>query len=102
MIQKKNKSKSYQEELLKSLKDPKEAIEYLNAALEENELELFLMALRNVAEAKGMSKLARETQLNRENLYRMLSSEGNPQFSSLTNLLNALGFQLIVDVKSAA
>ncbi|OGQ35911.1 MAG: putative addiction module antidote protein [Deltaproteobacteria bacterium RIFCSPHIGHO2_12_FULL_43_9] len=96
------KSKSYQEELIKGLRDPEEAVAYLNSALDENELDLFLMALRNVAEAKGMSKVARETHLNRENLYRMLSSNGNPQLSSLTTLLDALGFQLVIDFKKAA
>lgn len=96
------KSKNYQTELLKGLKDPEEAVEYLNAALEENELDVFLMALRNVAEAKGMSRVARETHLNRENLYRILSSHGNPQLSSFTTLLDALGFQLVIDVKKAA
>src|SRR3990167_6499425 len=96
------KSKSYQEELIKGLRDPEEAVAYLNSALDENELDLFLMALRNVAGAKGMSKVARETHLNRENLYRMLSSNGNPQLSSLTTLLDALGFQLVIDFKKAA
>lgn len=47
------KSKSYQAELIESLRDPREAAEYLNAALEEVDPELFLLALRNVAEAQG-------------------------------------------------
>ena len=47
------KSNEYQPNLIQSLKDPREAEEYLNAALEEDDPELFLLALRNVAEAQG-------------------------------------------------
>ena len=49
--------------------------------------DLFLTALRNVAEAHGIKKLAEDTQLNRESMYRMLSEQGNPQLSSLTAIL---------------
>ena len=98
------KSKGYKEELIQSLKDPKEAAEYLNAALEEGSLEVFLLALKDVAEALGggMSKLARKTRLNRENLYRMLSEKGNPELRSMGTLLNALGFKLAIEVKKAS
>ncbi len=92
-------SKSYQKDLIKSLKDPREAMEYINVALEEDMPEVFLMALRNVAEAYGFTKLARKTHLNRENLYRMLSEEGNPEFNSLYNLLDSLGLRLHVELK---
>ena len=71
--------------------------EYLNAALEEDDLELFLLTLRNVTEAQGgMARLAEKTKLNRESLYRMLSERGNPEFKSLDVLLHALGFRLAV------
>ena len=49
------KSKSYQESLLASLRDPQEAAEYLNAALEESDENVFLLALNNVAQANGFS-----------------------------------------------
>jgi probable addiction module antidote protein len=39
---------------------------------------VFLLALRNVAEARGMTKLAARSKLNRESLYKMLSKRGNP------------------------
>ncbi|BFU90693.1 MAG: hypothetical protein NTAFB01_18800 [Nitrospira sp.] len=75
----------------------REAEEYLNAALEEGDPELFLLALRNVAEAQGgVAKQAEKTKLNRESLYRMLSERGNPEFRSLDALLHALGFRLAV------
>jgi probable addiction module antidote protein len=95
------KSKSYQDDLLESLKDPREAVEYLNAALHDGDPEVFLIALRDVAEALGgVSSLSKKTKLNRENLYRMLSKRGNPQLQSLSMLLEALGFKLSVEVKS--
>lgn len=91
------KSKAYQPNLIESLRDPRESEEYLNAALEENDLELFLLALRNVAEAQGgVAQLAEKAKLNRESLYRMLSERGNPELRSLEALLHALGFRLAV------
>ncbi len=92
-------SRSYKPELLKALQDPAEAAEYLNASLEEASNELFLLALRNVAEAHGMKKLAEDSRLNRESMYRMLSEQGNPQFASLTAILRELGLKLSVQVE---
>lgn len=94
-----SKSKAYHAELIEDLRDPGEAEEYLNAALEEEDPELFLVALRNVAEAQGgVAQLAEKTKLNRESLYRMLSERGNPELKSLDVLLRALGFRLAVTV----
>ena len=96
------KSRNYQRNLLEALKDPNEAVEYLNAALEEGEPEVFLLALRDVVDSYGgMGKLAESTSLNRENLYRMLSSKGNPEFFSLCTVLSAVGFRLAVEPKTA-
>jgi probable addiction module antidote protein len=71
----------------------------LTAALAEEDSAVFLLALRDVADARGMSTLAAKAQLNRENLYRMLSEHGNPQLDSLTALLDALDLRLAVAVK---
>lgn len=91
------RTKSYQRELIKSLKNPEEAAAYINAALEKSDApEVFLLALKNVAEAYGFSKLSKRAHLNRENLYRMLSGKGNPELSSLKALLNGLGLRLHV------
>ena len=93
----------YQPYLIESLKDPAHALEYLQAALEETDMpEVFLLALRNVAEARGFTKLAKDTELNRESLYRMLSKNGNPSLSSLHTLLDSLGFRLSVEKSSRA
>ena len=97
------KSRSYQSNLLEALKDPNEAVEYLNAALEDGEPEVFLLALRDVVDSYGgMGMLAASTSLNRENLYRMLSTKGNPEFFSLSTVLDAIGFRLAVEPKAAA
>jgi probable addiction module antidote protein len=82
--------------LFEDLRDPEFEIEYLNAALEDEDPRVFLVALRNVAEARGLSQVARDAQLNRENLYRMLSPNGNPQLSSLTALLRSIGLRLAI------
>ncbi|GJL61273.1 MAG: hypothetical protein NPIRA03_41300 [Nitrospirales bacterium] len=65
------KSKAYQPDLIESLRDASEAEGYLNATLEEDDPELFLVALRNVAETQeGVAQLAEKSKLNRESLYK--------------------------------
>jgi probable addiction module antidote protein len=97
------KQPTYHEDLLERLKDPAYAVEYLEAALEEGDMpEVFLLALRNVAEARGMARIARETKLSRENIYPMLSERGNPVLSSLYAILDALGMRLSILRKQAA
>ena len=94
-------SVGYEQGLKEALADPEEAAAYLNAALEDVSQEVFLLALRDVANARGLTHLAREASLNRENMYRILSEKGNPQLSSLTALLDALGLKLAVEPKRA-
>jgi probable addiction module antidote protein len=90
---------SYKEGLVKDLTDPEEAAAYLNAVLVEGSQEAFLLALRDIAEAKGMARISRKAHLNRESLYRMLSSKGNPQLASLASILETAGLRLAVEVK---
>jgi probable addiction module antidote protein len=94
------RSRPYKEGLLERLKDPQEAAAYLDAALEDGDTEVFLLALRDVAEARlgGMTTLAQQTGLNRETLYRTLSDKGNPELASLDKLLHAVGLRLAVEV----
>jgi probable addiction module antidote protein len=96
------RSVPYDDYLIESLKDHRLAEAYLNAALEEDDPRVFLLALRDVAQARGMSKLAARSNLNRESLYKMLSKRGNPSLQSLGALLNGLGFRLAVESKDAA
>lgn len=93
-----NRLIDYQEDLIESLRDPQEALAYLNAALTDEDERIFLLALKNVLEAQGgdMTSLAREADLNRENLYRILSKKGNPKLTSIKSVLNAMGLELAV------
>lgn len=93
-----NISVSYEDGLHVDLQDPTEAAAYLNAAIEDGDQQVFLLALRDVTEAQGMAQTARSAGLNRENLYRILSASGNPQLSSLHALLHSLGLRLSVEV----
>jgi len=91
------RSRPYEETLKETLANPKDAAEYLNAALEENDAAVFLLALRDVANVHGgIGKLAEVTELNRESMYRMLSEDGNPRIDSLSAILHALGLKLSI------
>jgi probable addiction module antidote protein len=91
------KAESYRESLLEALRSPDEAAQYLNACLEDEDGRVFLLALRDVADAcGGIRTLSRETHLNRESLYRMLSRAGNPSLGSLAAVLSACGLRLAV------
>ena len=95
---KKRPTTSYQEDLIKELQDPTEAIAYLNAALMDEDARIFLVALKNVLEAQGLgiADVAKVTKLNRENLYRILSKRGNPKLTSIIPVLHSLGFNLAI------
>lgn len=92
--------------LIDSLHDSKKAEAYLKVALDEyqedGDTETFLLALRNVAEARGgIGELAKQTHLNRQSLYRTLSSKGNPRLFTLGKVLRALGFHLSIEPRPA-
>jgi probable addiction module antidote protein len=88
--------------VLERLRDPQTAAAYLSAAAGEDDPGAFLQALRNVTEARGgISKIASRTGLNRQQLYRTLSREGNPELRSLTKILDASGLQFVVAAKPA-
>jgi len=95
-----NKTRSYQEDLLESLTDPIEAREYLNAALEDENPEVFLLALRDVIEANSET---RELTLS-DDAYgsvsdlRAILEKGNSELDHVRSLLNQIGFKLAVVV----
>ena len=98
-----NELRRYEEFLDDRLKDPARAAGYLNTCLEGGDPNVFLLALRDVARARGgVAKLAENASLNREHLYRMLSENGNPELRSLEALLDALGFRLSITLKEAS
>jgi probable addiction module antidote protein len=95
------RSRNYQEFLLEQLQDHDFAVAYLNEALneslkgDEESRKLFLMALRNVAEAQGgIGALAKKAHVGRESLYKTLSGTGNPKWHTLVSLCAAMGFNL--------
>ncbi|AXY41087.1 addiction module antidote protein [Halomonas sp. JS92-SW72] len=67
---------------------------YLEACLEENDPALVAAALGDIARARGMAQLARDTGLTREGLYKALSADGNPSFATIMKVIKALGFTL--------
>jgi probable addiction module antidote protein len=67
---------------------------YLEAALEEGDPALVAAALGDIARAKGMSQIARESGLGRESLYKALSPEGNPELATVLKVVRALGLRL--------
>ena len=92
-------SRKYQDSLIERLQDPNEAAAYLDAALDAGNRAAFLLAMRNVIDARGgMTQIARQTGLNRENLYRVFSEQGNPELNSLEKLLKVIGLRLAVEV----
>lgn len=81
------------------LKSDKDMAAYLEAALEEGDAALFAAALGDVARAKGMSEIARKTGLGRESLYKALSADGNPEFSTVLKVVRSLGLELHATAK---
>ena len=67
---------------------------YLDAALEDGDAKLIAAALGDIARAKGMTEIAKETGLGRESLYKALSPDGNPEFATIIKVTHALGFRL--------
>jgi probable addiction module antidote protein len=78
------------------LRDEADIAAYLEAAAAEEDPRVLAAALGDVARARGMSELARKTGITREALYRSLSAEGNPELSTLTKVLRALGMRLTI------
>jgi len=68
--------------------------EYLTAALEDSNPEVFLMAVADVAKAKGMSHVASQTGLGRESLYKAFAPGAKPRYDTVLKVLRALGIQL--------
>ena len=76
------------------LKTDEDIIAYLNAALDDGDPTLVCAALGDIARARGMSQLAKETGITRDGLYKALSPTGNPSFSTVHKVIRALGYKL--------
>ncbi|MGE3476016.1 MAG: addiction module antidote protein [Rhodospirillaceae bacterium] len=77
-----------------NLQSKEDVAAYLDAVLEDGDSELLKAALGDIARAKGMTEIAEATGLGRANLYKALSPEGNPEFSTVAKVLKALGLRL--------
>jgi probable addiction module antidote protein len=89
------KTRPYREVLTESLSDPVQAKHYLRAVLQDYP-EGFLKALRNVARANQISKVAESAGIQRESLYRSLSDNGNPTWDTLVGVAAAVGLKFTV------
>jgi len=74
--------------------DAEDMAAYLEAALEDGDPRVVAAALGDIARAKGMTQVARDTGLGRESLYKALSPDGNPELATLLKVIAALGLQL--------
>lgn len=85
------------------LKTEEDMVAYFEACLEEagDDGAFIAKALGNIAKARGMTQLAKDTGLGRESLYKALSGEGNPSFDTILKVMHALGLQFRVAALSA-
>ena len=103
---KRKASVSHDEAIIRRLrKDSEFAVEYMRAALEEGDEEqegaqVLLIALRQLAQAQGIAKVAKAAGIERESLYRALSARGNPRLSTLFAVTKAIGLRLTVEAAS--
>ncbi len=99
------KTREYEADLIEQLKDAEVAVEYLNASLEDSDDgsdERFLMALRQVAKADGMTGISEKSGAARQAMYRALSECGAPELSFLKAVLSAMAMRLAVGQKPKA
>lgn len=92
----------FQEDLERKLLNSDFAADYLAAAIAEDDEEFLSDALAKVVKAHGATRLAEETGIARQALYKMLSTEGNPSFKNINKLLEAVGLELTVKKKDAS
>ena len=96
------KTKTSPYDVAEHLRTPEEMAAYLEASIEaaDGDAAFVAKALGDIARAKGMTQIARETGLSRESLYKSLSGERNPEFSTILKVVKALGLTLGAGVAS--
>jgi probable addiction module antidote protein len=82
------------------LKDEESIAAYLSAILEEGDTNLLLSAIGDIAKARGMSKIATESGLGRESLYKALDSSSKPRFDTVVKVLGALGVNMAFSART--
>ena len=90
------KAKTTQYDVAEHLRTPKEMAAYLEACIEEanGDTTVIARAIGDIARAKGMTKVARDAGLSRESLYKALSGDRSPEFSTIIKVIGALGLKL--------
>lgn len=90
------KIKTTRYDVAEHLRTPEEMAAYLEACLDEAERDAAFIAkaLGDIARARGMTQVARDTGLSRESLYKALSGERSPDFDTILKVVNALGLRL--------
>lgn len=96
MVEIRKKTKTTRYDVAKHLRTPEEMAAYLEACMEEasGDASFIAKALGDIARAKGMASVARETGLSRESLYKALSGERTPSFDTILKVMNVLGIKL--------
>ena len=95
------RDKSYEQAALQALTEPTEAAAYIEAALELDDPAALLVALRQVAKAHDMAKVARRAGMGEKTLFKSLSENGNPTISTVHKVLHAVGLRLSVTAEPA-
>lgn len=94
---KKAKVKTIPWDAAEHLKTDEDMAAYLEVAIEDGDPVVISAAIGDIARAKGMSQIARETGLGRESLYKALSPGGNPEFATILKVVRALGLKFHVE-----
>ena len=94
---KKTKVKTTPWDAAEHLKTKEDMAAYLEAAIEDSDPVVISAAIGDIARAKGMSQIARETGLGRESLYKALSPGGNPELATILKVVRALGLKFHVE-----
>ncbi|MEQ8230638.1 MAG: putative addiction module antidote protein [Gammaproteobacteria bacterium] len=97
----KTKTNTSRFDVAEHLRSPEEMAAYLKACFEEadGDVTLIAKALGNIAKAKGMSQVARDSELSRESLYKALSGDRSPGFDTILKVVSALGIELHAEAK---
>jgi len=91
-------------DIVEHLKTEEDMVMYLQACMDEagDDAAFIAAALGDIARAKGMTQLAKDTGLGRESLYKALSGEGNPSFGTILKVMHALGIKLHLEAATHA
>ena len=101
-MKKMKKTKITEWNVLDYLKTEEDVADYLEAALEENDMDFFLIALGDVAKARSINKIAQEIGVGRESLYKSFSGVRRPSVETVFKAINALGLKINFSPKAAA